>query len=345
MTFAALIDSLRRHKGIAHKRDIDGVLEALRAPGLPGASAWIGDDCAALPQGEGDDRRHLLFAIEGFMNEFVALDPWFAGWCGVMVNLSDIAAMGGRPLAVVDALWSDGHAQAQAVMAGMAAASQAFGVPIVGGHSNTRTAQAQLAVAVLGEARQLLTSFAARPGDRLVAAIDLRGAYREPFDNWNAATEAPPARLRADLALLPAIAEAGLAHAAKDISQAGLLGTVLMLMECSGVGARIDLRRVPRPAGVDLERWLRSFPSFGYVLACRPEQAQALVDRFHGRDIAAAEIGETTDGQQLALADGDRTEHALFWDLADESLMGIKSADMRQGPHSHRPEAKDHAPA
>lgn len=334
MTSAALRDhlatlaaNLRAHKGIAHKRDIDSVLQALGTPALPGANAWLGDDCAAIARDDG----HLLFAIEGFINEFVAHDPWFAGWCGVMVNLSDIAAMGGRPLAVVDALWSDGHEQARAVMAGMAAAAQAFGVPIVGGHSNTRSAQMQLAVAVLGEAGPLLSSFAARPGDRLVAAIDLRGAYREPFDNWNAATSAPPPRLRADLALLPAIAEAGLAHAAKDISQAGLLGTTLMLMECSGVGARIALDHIPRPEGIDLERWLRSFPSFGYLLACRPEQADALVERFRARDIGAAAIGDITPGSrlELSLVDGDLTAHALFWDLAQAPLMGVAPAARR----------------
>ncbi|MBS0357213.1 MAG: sll0787 family AIR synthase-like protein [Proteobacteria bacterium] len=317
MELTALIDTLRGHKGIAHKRDIDGVLAALAGRHLPEAGAWLGDDCAALPRGDG----HLLFAIEGFINAFVAHDPWFAGWCGVMVNLSDIAAMGGRPLAVVDALWSDGHQQAQALMRGLSDAAAAFGVPLVGGHSNTRCDRAQLAVAVLGEATRLLTSFAGRPGDVLVMAVDLRGAYREPFDNWDAATAADPARLRGDLALLPAIAEAGLAHAAKDISQAGLLGTVLMLLECSAVGARVDLDAVPRPAGVDLVRWLRSFPSFGYVLACQPAQREALCERFQARGIAAACIGTLTDGSRLMLSQGEA--EGLFRDLAVEPLMGV----------------------
>ncbi len=53
------------------------------------------------------------------MNEFVAGDPWFAGWCGAMVNISDIAAMGGRPIAVVDAIWADGEADAAPVLAGL----------------------------------------------------------------------------------------------------------------------------------------------------------------------------------------------------------------------------------
>ncbi len=86
-------------------------------------------------------------------------------------------------------------------------------MPIVGGHTNIRTDRGQLSVAILGRAKRLLTSFDARPADRLVAAIDLRGRYREPFSNWEAATDAPPARLKADLDVLPAIAELGLAAA------------------------------------------------------------------------------------------------------------------------------------
>ena len=195
--FDALTDSLRRSPALAAKADIGVVVERL---GLPSGAIPVGDDCAAIADGDG----HLLVAIEGFLNAFVAADPWFAGWCGVMVNISDIAAMGGRPLAVVDAVWADGEGSAAAILDGMKAASAAYGAPIVGGHTNLRTPQAQLAVAVVGRAGlQLLTSFDARPGDVLIAAIDHRGAYREPFDNWQAALGAPCERQRGSRAPAP----------------------------------------------------------------------------------------------------------------------------------------------
>ncbi len=162
--------------------------------------------------------------------------------------------------------------QAVPVLDGMRAASATYGVPIVGGHSNTRTDRGQLAVAILGRAKRLLTSFDARPDDRLIAAIDLRGRYREPFSNWEAATDAPPRRLIADLEILPSIAEDGLAIAAKDISQGGLVGTAMMLAECSRVGATIDVTRVPKPDGVPLDRWLTTFPSYGYLLAVKASE-------------------------------------------------------------------------
>jgi uncharacterized protein len=314
LAISALAERLRHSSGIAAKSDIAAVAQSL---GLSGDDAIpVGDDCAAIPDGEG----YLLFAIEGFMNEFVAGDPWFAGWCGAMVNISDIAAMGGRPVAIVNAIWSDGQARAAPVLKGLKDAASAFGVPVVGGHTNVRTDRGQLSVAILGRAKRLLTSFDARPGDSLIAAIDLRGRYREPFSNWEAATDAPPARLRGDIELLPAIAEAGLSLAAKDISQGGIVGTAAMLAECSRVSIHIDLNAIPKPDGVAPERWLLTFPSFGYLLSVKPEHAPETIARFAGRGIAAASIGSVVRGSRLTISDGAVSE--TIWDFAERPLIG-----------------------
>ncbi len=324
---AGLAAGLRAGRALAGKADIGHATARL---GLSAASAVaVGDDCAAIPDGDG----FLLLAIEGFMNAFVAGDPWFAGWCGVMVNLSDIAAMGGRPLAVVDAVWADGEAGAAPVLDGLRAAAERFGVPIVGGHTNLRTERGQLSVAILGRAKRLLTSFDARPGERLIAAIDLRGRYREPFSNWEAATDAPAERLRGDLELLPRLAEAGLCRAAKDISQGGVVGTAAMLAECSGVGVALDLAAVPAPPGADPLRWLTSFPSYGYLLSVRPQDVAAVLALFAGRGIAAADIGAVTAARVVTVSDGAAAE--TIWDFERQVLLGC-------GPDSHpRPSQRE----
>ena len=233
-TLREIADHVMAGRGMAHKTDIADVVASL---GLGDGAIKVGDDCAAIPDGDG----WLLFAIEGFVNDFVEADPRFAGYCGVMVNLSDIAAMGGRPIAVVDAIWARNGAEADPLLDGLREASAIYGVPIVGGHTNTRTERGQLAVAILGRAKRLITSFDARGGDVLIAAVDLRGRFREPYLYWDAATGSPAERLRGDLALLPDIAEASLVTAGKDISMAGLIGTAMMLLESSG--ARSPHRR------------------------------------------------------------------------------------------------------
>jgi AIR synthase-related protein len=319
MSLATLAQALRDSAGFAHKRDISGVMAALSTHLSQASDILLGDDCAAIPDAEG----HLLFAIEGLMAEFVQRLPWFAGYSAVMVNLSDIAAMGGRPIAVVDALWTNGVDAADQLLAGMAAASQRYGVPIVGGHSNNRSAHSGLAVAVLGRAQALLTSFDAQPGDQLVMAVDLRGAYHDPHAYWDASTTAPAARLREDLALLPHIAEAGWCRAAKDISMAGAIGSALMLLECSQVGADIDIDAIPRPRSVadeaQLLRWLSAFPSYGFVLSVPPIHSAHVLEAFNSRGIACAVVGEVQATRRLRLR--SQGEDALLWDLAEQPFI------------------------
>jgi AIR synthase-related protein len=316
----ALCERLRAAKGIAHKTDIALAYRGLGGAGATDGPCRVGDDCAAIPDGDG----FLLLAIEGLLDEFVRREPWFAGYCAVMVNLSDVAAMGGRATAVVDALWAAGHERGETIFAGMRAAAQAYGVPIVGGHTNTRSDGERLAVAVLGRARRLITSFDARPGDVLLAAIDLRGAYFEPYAYWNCSTGAPPERLRGDLDILRGLADDGLCAAAKDISMGGVLGTLLMLMEGSSVGARVQLDALPRPPTIELERWLPSFPSYGFLLAVAPSDSAAVQSRFARRGIACAPFGVCTPSGALEVELGGELE--LFWDLRQHAFTGMPQA-------------------
>ncbi len=318
MNADGLCEAIGRSRGFAHKRDLCAVLRMLHGAHGGAAAVAIGDDCAAIPDGDG----HLLFAIEGFVEDFVEHSPWFAGYCGVMVNVSDIYAMGGRPLAVVDALWSRGIDSGVEILEGLTAAARRYGVPLVGGHSNARAGRAQLSVAILGRATRLLSSFAAKAGDRLVMAVDLRGRYEEPFPYWNASSDAPAERLRADLEVLPCLAESGLCAAAKDISMAGVLGTLLMMLECSGKGASIDAGSIPRPACADdaaLLRWLTAFPSYGFVLSVEPTHVSAVIERFAARDLAVAVIGEVTAASQVCLAHDGST--ALLWDFGEQPFI------------------------
>ncbi|MBU6230808.1 MAG: sll0787 family AIR synthase-like protein [Cyanobacteria bacterium REEB459] len=316
----ALVAELRQSLGILHKQDIQTVARFLgpdsTAAGAAGA-ILLGDDCAAIPDGDG----YLLLAAEGIMPFFLEADPWFAGWSAVMVNVSDIYAMGGRPIAVVDTLWSQSADLSQPLLAGMRAAAQAYQVPIVGGHTNGHSPYNALSVAILGRARKLITSFAAQPGDRLLAALDLRGQAHPTYPFWNAATTADPHRLRGDLALLPDLAEADLCRAGKDISMGGILGTTLMLLETAGCGAILSLDRLPVPESVPLARWLISFPSYGFLLSVSPDQVARVQQRFSDRQLTCVEIGEIQATSQLILEfEGERQR---FWDLADQPLTGF----------------------
>jgi len=316
----ALARELKGRAELDLKRDIQ---MAARAFGRASQSAWFpshtpilnGDDAAALPDGDG----FVLFAAEGMRSEFLAADPWFCGFCSVMVNLNDIAAMGGRPWAITDVLFM-GMGDNQRVLEGMCFASEVFGVPIVGGHTSRVPGASFLAVSVLGKAKRLISGHAARAGQRLLVAVDLRGTFRGLGGNFNAASTASPGQLRAQLALLPELAEAGLVSAGKDISMAGVCGSLLMMLETSGVGARLDLASLPAPPNAEPFRWLNAFPSFGFVLSVEPAAVSAVCERFEALGVSCAAVGEVTSEPRLELSYGK--ERADYWDLS-EPLTGF----------------------
>jgi AIR synthase-related protein len=320
MRLPELAAALAGALGVRQKREIQAA--ARHFPFVPrgpwgAAPVRLGDDCAAIPDGDG----YLLLAAEGMWPTLVEEEPRFAAYCAILVNASDVYAMGGRPLAVVDALFARTAAAAQPLWEGMAEAAGQLGVPVVGGHTNLHSPYTALAAAVVGRARCLLTSFDARPGDDLIAAIDLRGQMHARYPFWNASAQVEPARLQADYEVLPMIAERGLAVAAKDISMGGLVGTALMLLEGSGVGATLWLGGVPRPAEVPWESWLLAFPSYGFLLSVPPDHSAAVVRAFAGREIAADVVGRVDDSRRLTLvAGGDR---ATIWDLAETPLTGF----------------------
>jgi hypothetical protein len=256
--------------------------------------------------------------------ELVAREPRFAGYCAVMVNVSDIYAMGGRPLAVVDTLFATDATTAEPLWAGMADAAARFGVPVVGGHTNLHSPYPALSAAILGRARRLLTSFDARPGDDLIAAVDLRGQMHGRYPFWNASTEAPSQRLRGDYEILPRLAEDGVVAAAKDVSMGGVVGTAVMLLEASGVGATLSLDAMPRPPGIPWESWLLAFPSYGFLLSVAPSGSGKALAAFAARGIDAAIVGHVDGSRKLTLVSG--AQRATLWDLSETPLTGFGPA-------------------
>jgi selenophosphate synthetase-related protein len=229
--------------------------------------------------------------------------------------------MGGRPWAVVDVLFM-GNGENERLLEGMLAASELFGVPVVGGHTARVSGPTLLSVAVLGRAKRLISSHAAKPGQTLLMAVDLRGSFRLA-SAFNAATTASAQQLRSCLAVLPELAEAGLVAAGKDISMAGTCGSLAMLLETSGVGAALELERIPAPAEVEPLRWLTAFPSFGYVLSVDESAVASVCARFDAVGVTCAPVGKVNDSRKLTLRHAG--EEQLYLDLSERPLTGFGS--------------------
>jgi selenophosphate synthetase-related protein len=305
---AALAETIRSAPGLRAKRDL-----AFVGAALPGVD---GDDAATLTAGS----HRIVAGGEAIDPELVCRDPFAAGAAAVVANVADVRAMGGQPLVILDALVSPDRDHARQVLDGLAWAADLHGVEVAGGHLTLGAAPALSAFCV-GTVTAPLRSSAAEPGDVLICAFCLDGRYRGEAPFFTSLRDREPDRIRTDGEALLEVAERGLCHAARDVSMPGVAGSLLQLLELAGCGATLDLDRLPRPEAVPLERWLVTFPSFGFVLAARPPSAGAVCAVFERHGLSAAECGQIDATRVLRIASGGAV--AQVWDLRAEPLTGL----------------------
>jgi selenophosphate synthetase-related protein len=298
-----LVAMIRSAPAVQAKREL-ALVRRLAAP-------LDGDDAAALPYAGG----YLILCGEAIAPTFARADPHAAGAAAVVTNVSDVRAMGGRPLGLLDMVVSPDRAHAEAVLDGIAWAAGLLGVDVVGGHL-TLGHPPSISASCTGVATRPLFGREALPGDLLLAAFSLEGRYRDDTLFFSSLRDRSPEQLRDDGEALVEVAEWGAAHAARDVSMPGAAGSLLQLLETAGCGAELAVERVPRPQGVSLERWLLTFPSFGFLLAVPPERADDAAEPFRRRGLACAQCGRLDDTRTLTLAASGET--AQLWDLAAE---------------------------
>jgi thiamine-monophosphate kinase len=222
----------------------------------------VGDDCALLAPTPG-----MQLAVSSDMlvegrHFFAGAEPFGLGHKCLAVNLSDLAAMGARPLGFTLALalpsaepaWLDGFSR------GLFALADAHGCELVGG--DTTRGPLNICITIFGEIAPgtALRRDAALPGDdiwisgtlgdaRLALAGYLDEAALNADDQLLAARRmhAPAPRV----ALGRLLAEGRLAHAALDVSD-GLVGDLGHILAASRVGAVVDVDALP--AGPALAR-------------------------------------------------------------------------------------------
>ncbi len=320
-----LVQKIKKYPGLLRKQPIEAVFEKL-VVGTPYGSQLpnYGDDAAVIPWGDG----FLLLAADGIMPQLLIQEPYAAGKASIMVTVNDIYSMGGRPIALVNVL-SHGEEEGRSqVVEGIRHGCEKLRVPMVGGHlhPDPSITVPSLSVAILGWAKRVLRSHMAHSGDNLILAVDLEGQRGcQSVMSWDANSGKTTEELLFRLETLPLIAERGLAWAAKDISNAGILGTLSIMMENSGKGAVVDLTAIPVPPAIDWLDWLVCFQSFSFILAVAPSNTEEVLSLFRERNLTAAAIGKVTREPRVILTDG-RGEEPLF-DWEREKITGIRFAE------------------
>jgi selenide,water dikinase len=199
------------------------------------------------------DRHRALVQTVDFFTPIVD-DPFSYGQIAAANSLSDIFAMGGRPLTALNILGFPAEVVRPRVVSsilrgGLAKATE-VGCAIIGGHS-IRNPEPIYGLAVTGlvDIRHMTTNANARPGDLLILTKPLGTGIATTAIKRGMASRALQ---KAVIALMSqintvgaALAERGLVHAATDITGYGLIGHLISLCRASGVCGEIYPAAVP----------------------------------------------------------------------------------------------------
>ncbi|HZT83241.1 MAG TPA: thiamine-phosphate kinase [Gemmataceae bacterium] len=280
-------------------------------PGEFSYIAWLRARTPADPRvliGPGDDAAALRFPpgapvlvttdmlLEGSCFRLAEAGPRRVGRKAMAVNLSDIAAMAGRPVAAVVSVGlprEGGRALAEELYRGLREAADAFDTAVVGGDTNSWDGPLVVGVTLLGEAteRGPVRRSGARPGDWLLATGDFGGSI-----------------LGKHLDFTPRVREALALHAAAplramiDVSD-GLAADVNHLCEESQCGAVLRAEAIPVSAAAKampdgrppLEHALGDGEDFELVFAVAPDDARSLLGNPPLIGVPLTHIGECVE--------------------------------------------------
>lgn len=211
-------------------------------------SLTIGDDSAVIPLNDDD---YLLITTDSLMEDVHFRRQWgnsFAlGWKSLAQNLSDIAAMGGRPTHAVIALalphgWPE--SEAEQLYRGIAEMARQSATDIVGGDTILSSGPLTITFTVLGRVArgELLTRAGAKPGDALYVTgyLGLAAAGLLLLEAGNSVPAEFQPALDAQLRPLPRL------QAARKLASSGMVNAMMDLSD--GVGS--DLHRLCRQSNL-----------------------------------------------------------------------------------------------
>lgn len=293
------------------------LIESFRAAigDAPHVLTGIGDDTAVVERSSGDILLAADMLLEGVHFDLTTATPFQVGRKVLAVNLSDIAAMAGRPKYALVSLAlprqltaTHGGEFAEQLFQGLNSMAIEFDTAIVGGDTNSWDGPVVINVAIVGEVSpgKAVTRSRAKPGDWIFVTGSLGGSIAGHHLDFTP---------RVHEAL--AIRDACQLNSMIDVSD-GLIADLYHILEESNVGARLNSVSIPiseaARSAIDgrspLDHALGDGEDFELLLTVSPEEGRRLVSN-NPLAIPLSHIGEIVAGDSCCLREESGKEIAL----------------------------------
>jgi len=305
-----IAECIKNNSNIIEKKSINPIVRFINLNSFKSSRIFsdIGEDSAAI---KNDNGIYTLVTTDRIKTTFIEKFPFGAGFSSILVGVDDIYACGGTPLAASLIISFREQRIGQKIIEGVCTGSKKFNVPIIRGHTNMKNYY-ELSTALIGEIKkeEYISAKNAQPNDNIILAVDFDGKIgKANVLHWDTTTFKDSEVVLNKRKSMNVIAHDHLANSSKDISNGGVFGTILQLMQYSEVGADVNIEKIVIPPkliekGYNLETYIKMFLTTSYILTAPEEKSQQIIKIFKDHDMSANLIGKIIKKARLKLNDG-----------------------------------------
>jgi selenophosphate synthetase-related protein len=311
------VENLTNFSNIQRKYILFPIMDRVRKESAHSDKVYrgMGEDSAAIYLNDSEDDTLILFTSDAITEEFSTKSPFNAGFSGIMVGVDDIHACGGVPLAASCIISSDDPAKRDEIMSGVLEGSRRFNVPIVRGHTSDSTKNIGISTSIIGKVEKVnyISAGGADIGDALIIIADFEGRVGKSSKYfWDTVTYKKSEEILKKRQILRDIASKKLAKASKDISNGGIFGTLILMLNYIGyllkqpVGALIEIEKLQMPQslielGYDIGEFCKMYLTSSFIMAVDPKNIPKIQSLSKSYGMTTFEIGQITEGDSITM--------------------------------------------
>jgi len=296
-----IAEYIKSNKNIIEKNDISPFVQKINGNSYksPRVFSDIGQDSAAI---KNKNDMLTLITTDRIKTNYIENFPLGAGFSSILVGVDDIYACGGKPLAVSIIISFRDQILGQKMIDGICKGS------------NLKEFN-ELSSTVIGEIKsdEYISATNAQDKDDIILAVDFSGKVgRASKLHWDTVTYKSSEDVLNKRKSMNEIAKLKIVNSAKDISNGGIFGTILQLINYSKVGADINIEKIVIPPTLieksyGLETYIQMYLTTSYILTTPKETSQAVLEIFNDYNMSAAVIGRIKCEPELTITDGKDT--------------------------------------
>ncbi len=243
-----IIERFKNSRNIQEKEKLRPILEEIRKNGYTSEQIYasIGEDSAAIRVSPESDEL-ILISTDALLPKFVEKSPFGAGFSSIYVGIDDIMASGGIPIACTSTVAYKDPRLGSSIFQGMLEATNRFRIPLIRGHTTTDSEHTSLTATIVGTTKpsQFLSAKGAQIGNFIAIVWDMEGkpATANKF-YWDTITMKTTEVFYQKRSFIRCCIAKNIITTCKDISNGGILGTILQLLDFNDLGAILDIRRL-----------------------------------------------------------------------------------------------------